>query len=641
MNDNISEWRLQQIYQTPIPIFNGTSANQTGLITINQALEIIEHGENGHKEKVLDIHSKIPILSRDEYKAEKNHRLQHVSIHCRYHNQYREGDNAFDFTGIVLIDFDGVPIQEVDSLKRTLIEYPFVIAAYKSVSGKGVHAWVYCEGVEDMDDYKAVWRQLAITFYNNHSLKVCDGSNSTAQLVCLSYDPDILYNTNPSPWRYRIDFNLEADYYKTFGKKKDIVIGEYVDIPAVDAELYQHFYRKFIEGKYYWNMILVNKETGAPVPFVDAAYDLDKHNFKQSFSKDIISRCKYKNQSNTVGKWEHNFAALKLSINGNRKIVDGRRKATLMSWLSTYALILMLNGQNISLLELVTLAHVLNDHICYDEYYHQSPIVIRHLHFVINNVWAIIQQNRFQPTFHPLQHIYNYDMMIECGTGAKNETFQSIYFSEIRKLSMSKHKVDVDEKLNQFEKTITEDQIIHIITKKELFERISNFHRVDFYTARNWVNLVNNDAGISTGNHHTLSMILLNIARNDTFSKLESRISQMIADNQIIKQKDVIDLMTGDISITSVKRHWKDVKERVDAHNESVVELNFKSDALMANMAADEIKRWFIYQGDLKTIIAFKLDASSTRMALAENRTYVNIDSIKRAIGRTIWAQQS
>ncbi|MBK8873708.1 MAG: hypothetical protein IPN13_07230 [Bacteroidetes bacterium] len=70
-----------------------------------------------------------------------------------------------------------------------------------------------------------------------------------------------------------------------------------------------------------------------------------------------------------------------------------------MSWLATYALILRLQGQNISLTELVALAHVLNDHICYDEFYHRSPIVIRHLHFVINNVWAIIQQINFSPLF--------------------------------------------------------------------------------------------------------------------------------------------------------------------------------------------------------------------------------------------------
>jgi hypothetical protein len=641
MNDNIPEWRLHRFYQTRIPIFNGTSANQTGLIALSRALEIIEHGENGHKAKVLDIQSKLPILTRDEYKAQKNHRLQHVSIHCRYNNQYRDGDNAIDFTGIVLIDFDDVPIHDVDSLKRTLIEYPFVIAAYKSVSGKGVHAWVYCKGVEDIEDYKAVWRQLAITFYNNHSIKVCDGSNSITQLVCLSYDPNILYNTNPSPWRYRIDDDLEADYYRTFGKKKDIGKGEDIDLPSIDVELYQHFYSQFIEGNYYWNMILVDKEKGAPIPFIDAAYDPEQHSFKKAFSKDIISRCKFKNQSNTVGKWEYKFAALKLSINGNRKVVDGSRKSTLMSWLSTYALILRVNGQNISLVELLTLAHVLNDHICYDEYYHQSPIVIRHLHFVINNVWAIIQQNRFQPTFHPLQHIYNYDMMIECGTGAKNETFQSIYFSEIRKLSKNKHKVDVHFKLNQFEKSVPAGQIENITKKKELYARIANFHQVDYYTARNWINLVISDEGIRKGNHHILSMILLNIARNDTFSKLELQINQMIADNEYIKQKDVIKFMAKDISSASVKRHWKDIKERVDAHNQSLVELNFQAETLTANKAITGTKRWFIYKRDRKTIIAYKLDASSTRMALAENRTYVNIDSIRRAIGRTIWAQQS
>ncbi|MBK8873709.1 MAG: hypothetical protein IPN13_07235 [Bacteroidetes bacterium] len=41
---------------------------------------------------------------------------------------------------------------------------------------------------------------------------------------------------------------MEADYYRTFGKKKDIVIGVDVDIPPVDTDLYQHFTEQFIEG---------------------------------------------------------------------------------------------------------------------------------------------------------------------------------------------------------------------------------------------------------------------------------------------------------------------------------------------------------------------------------------------------------
>lgn len=641
MNDNIPEWRLQGIYQTLIPIFNGTSACQRDLITINRALQIIELGEKGHREMVLDIQSKIHILTRDEYKTQKNQNLQHVSIHCRYQNEYRDGDNATDFTGIVLIEFDDVLTKEVDELKRTLIEYPFVIAAYRSVSCQGVHAWIYCEGVENMDDYKAVWRQLAITFYNNHFMRVCGGSNATTQLVCLSFDPNILYNTNPLPYRYRIDDNLELDYYKTFGKKKDLVDCGDVDFPPIDAALYQHFYRKFIEGKFYWNMILVDKDLGTPVPYANVTYDPDKHLFKKTFSKNIISKCEFRNQSNTVGKWEYKFASLKLSINGIRKVVDGSRKATLISWLSTYAFILRLQGQNISLSELVTLAHVFNDHICYDELYRRSPIVIRHLHFVISNVWAIIQQNKIQPTFVPREHIYHSDIMIECCANAKKESFPIVYFSEIRRLSKDKHKIEVHKKLNLFEGSVQVELIKNINTKKELYGRIADFHKVDSYTARNWINLVNIGEGINEGNHYVLRLILLNITQNDTFSKLELRINQMISNNQSIKQKEVIDLVKKDMSSATVKRHWPKIKERVDIHNHLVKEVNFRPKNSNTNEPLESIQSWVIYRGALKAIIAFNLDLPSPRIDNFEMRNHVVINLREGTLIKTIWKQQA
>ncbi|MBK8873707.1 MAG: hypothetical protein IPN13_07225 [Bacteroidetes bacterium] len=126
--------------------------------------------------------------------------------------------------------------------------------------------------------------------------------------------------------------------------------------------------------------------------------------------------------------------------------------------------------------------------------------------------------------------------------------------------------------------------------KRSYMHALQIFHQVNYYTARNWINLVISDEGIRKGNHHILSMILLNIARNDTFSKLELQINQMIADNEYIKQKDVIKFMAKDISSASVKRHWKDIKERVDAHNQSLVELNFQAETLTANKAVEGVK---------------------------------------------------
>lgn len=567
MNEINTEMQLQGIFLTKLPIFRGTNPVQINSLSVLEVLKIIEVGENGHKELVQNIQRRIPTLSKKSYKKEKSKKILHTSIHCNYDNERRHGNNVKDFTGIVLLEFDDIPKSEIENLKKLLIEHSFVIAAYKSVSGRGVHAWVYCAGIENMDDYKAVWRQLAITLYNLHGISVCTESNLSTQLVCLSYDPVILYNLATSPWRYRIDDQLETDYFKTFGKKKVTNTICEVDIPSVDTDLYLRFTDKFINASYYFQLVLIDKISGHPVSYLNLEYNPNQHSFTKSISREYISKLRYKNQSNTVGKLEYKYAAISLSINGKRKICDGERKATLISWLATYALILKFQFREFTLSELVTLAHVLNDNICYDEYYNRSPIVARHLEFVINVVWNIIQTENYQPTFSPHEHIFNNDLLRECGEGNTTETFHSVYMSEIRKLNKEKYNDNVYTNLIQFEKSLSAIQIEEIKTKKKLYEYLALFCDVSFQSAKNWINKAVKEKGINEENYPVLSLILLTIDQHDTFLIFNEAMDKLFAETQIIKQKDVIKLLNKDMKIATVKRHWKTIKPKVTAHN--------------------------------------------------------------------------
>ena len=91
---------------------------------------------------------------------------------------------------------------------------------------------------------------------------------------------------------------------------------------------------------------------------------------------------------------------------------------------------------------------------------------------------------------------------------------------------------------------------------------------------------------------------------------------------------------------STVLRHWSKVKEKIAKHNQSLNELNLKSKPLIVNVANEGGRSYVIYKGNLKTIIAYKLDTSTSRMDYRVKRTYVKIDTMEGAIGKTVWAQQ-
>lgn len=106
------------------------------------------------------------------------------------HDGYVKGSTATAPTGYVFIDIDNT--EKID-----LSQYPYVVAAWSSLSNKGMGVLVKADGVTTKN-YKEVTNQIS----KELGVKNDDKAISIDRLCVLGYDNDIYYNPNSTTYTF-------------------------------------------------------------------------------------------------------------------------------------------------------------------------------------------------------------------------------------------------------------------------------------------------------------------------------------------------------------------------------------------------------------------------------------------------------
>ncbi len=81
--------------------------------------------------------------------------------------------------------------------KKELSGLPFIIAAWISTSGKGVHAIAYVE-FSNLEQYHFAFYYLSVFFKKEFAISLCQGSNASTQLTFMPYDANPFINQCPT-----------------------------------------------------------------------------------------------------------------------------------------------------------------------------------------------------------------------------------------------------------------------------------------------------------------------------------------------------------------------------------------------------------------------------------------------------------
>lgn len=174
-----------------------TKCKPIGFITLEKFLNVTKNPKEKTRllfEQIKEAEQKGDLKTKSELKM----KLVKFTP-CVHINNWRALKNITQFTGLLVLDFDKLSIEEAQELKQALFDScSFIIACWLSPSKHGIKALVKIPICEDVNQFKSYF--LAI----EKELGQIKGFDSTAkncvQDLFLSYDKELLQRDDATTW---------------------------------------------------------------------------------------------------------------------------------------------------------------------------------------------------------------------------------------------------------------------------------------------------------------------------------------------------------------------------------------------------------------------------------------------------------
>lgn len=203
----------------------------SGISTIGQMFETIRLGGRGGKlrQNIEEIRQYPHDKNTRTYLKRKN--LPVVTWQGIFDE--RKNSGIRHLSGLMCIDIDHCPIDDLTSYRSALMNQPWCVAVFLSPSGDGLKVIVQTDNY-DIAAYHSCYCQLEDYFYLNYGVKPDNNCEPISQGCFASYDPNIYVNLNATP------FHLE--YNSAYGKNKSDTTGN-----TISSEEYQTLSPTFIQ----------------------------------------------------------------------------------------------------------------------------------------------------------------------------------------------------------------------------------------------------------------------------------------------------------------------------------------------------------------------------------------------------------
>jgi len=171
------------------------------LMTQTELLELIRNGGDNRSlintireynkgdEQYTNIKSILPVVS--------------WNVHF---NDKKTTDYITSVSGYMYLDKDGLTDDEITHYKEFLMTYPYVIAVWKSVGGRGFGCLMQVDNITK-DNFKNAWNEINKEVGIDFDL----GASKLTQLNVISYDPDIRVNETVVPYSFTSNTSVSGN----------------------------------------------------------------------------------------------------------------------------------------------------------------------------------------------------------------------------------------------------------------------------------------------------------------------------------------------------------------------------------------------------------------------------------------------
>lgn len=131
-------------------------------------------------------------LNKDEYKAEKKRIVPAVTWSGVFEPGTRSIESLKAYSGLVVLDLDGIDVTLLDPLKSQLATDPYVRYCFTSPSGVGLKIVVQVDTLGK--DHRAAWLHLVDVFEKKYLVKFDVSGKDVSRLCYVSFDPTAIFN---------------------------------------------------------------------------------------------------------------------------------------------------------------------------------------------------------------------------------------------------------------------------------------------------------------------------------------------------------------------------------------------------------------------------------------------------------------
>ena len=143
----------------------------------------------------------------DQYKERKK-LLPNITVNGIFSK--RNNNCLTEYSGVVCIDFDHIPGNEIAHMKDCLRRWPYTLFLFTSPSGEGLKLFIRHD-LEDPGLHNNMYGQLVRTFRDEWGCQYVDKqTKDLSRATFLSYDPDCFHNPNSLPWHFDYDLSIHC-----------------------------------------------------------------------------------------------------------------------------------------------------------------------------------------------------------------------------------------------------------------------------------------------------------------------------------------------------------------------------------------------------------------------------------------------
>jgi len=121
----------------------------------------------------------------------------------------RKKENFEHYTFLVVLDYDKLSKNELETLQSELKHLDYVYSFFVSPSGKGLKVIVAVDS--DSKHHETAFFQVVKVFNERYEIPIDTSGNDISRLCFLSYDPDLYLNSEPKPFPVQLENSVSYD----------------------------------------------------------------------------------------------------------------------------------------------------------------------------------------------------------------------------------------------------------------------------------------------------------------------------------------------------------------------------------------------------------------------------------------------